>query len=237
MNEQLSAKEWLTVPVLPCLTVTETLAFWEKLGYTTTYLQTRPYQYGVVERNGYALHFIGTKGMEATTNSYTCCLVMVSDAARVYNEFTGQFKQLYGRVLHTGVPRISRMKPGATRFTLTDVSGNSIIFISYGEKDQQEWEEADKKEAYTLQKAIAMARRFRDYKNDDEMAAKTLDATLNRKGSHDRLELAEVLVMRIELAMAMGKEVKASQCRDRLAGLQLTEQEVADLKLRHGIAW
>jgi hypothetical protein len=234
MKENISAKEWITIPMLPCVSVTETVAFWEKLGYTTTYLQTRPYQYGVVERNGYALHFIAIKGIDAV-NSYTGCLVMVNDAAMVYNEFTGHFKQHYGRVLHSGIPRISRMKPGATRFTLTDVSGNAIIFISYGEKDQEEWEEADKKAAHTLQKAIAMARRFRDYKNDDDMAAKTLDAALNRKGAHDQLELAEVLVMRIELAVAMGNEVKATQCRDRLDALHLTAQQLEDVKKRHGV--
>jgi len=129
------------------------------------------------------------------------------------------------------------MKPGATRFTLTDVSGNAVIFISYGEKDQKEWEEADKKGAHTLQKAIAMARRFRDYKNDDSMAAKTLDAALNRTGDHDRLELAEVLVMRVELAVTMGDDVKAARCKDQLADLKLSEAELTDLKKRHGVEW
>lgn len=227
------SKDWLTIPILPCVSIVETLAFWEALGYTVTYKQTSPYQYGVVERGGYSLHFGYIKGMEATTNYYTGCLIMVQDATTVYKEFAGYMKQQFGKVPHTGIPRISRMKPGATRFTLTDVSGNSVIFVSYGKEDQDSWEETNDKHGSRMQKAIAVARRFRDYKNDDAMAAKTLDVALRRDENHDRLELAEALVMRMELAGAMGDSVRAGECQALLDGLSLQESELAAIKKKH----
>src|SRR5687768_6757010 len=109
-------KEWKTIPVLTCTEIEETLAFWELLGYTATYKQMRPYQYGVVERGGGQLHFARVKGTSAP-NNFTGCLVMVSDAEKVHREFTQHFKKGYGKIPGAGIPRISRMKPGQTRFT------------------------------------------------------------------------------------------------------------------------
>lgn len=212
MSERTTSREWRTIPILPCVSVVETLDFWEMLGYTITYKQTRPYQYGVVERGGYALHFGYVKGLDKHTNSYTGCLVIVQDAAVVYTEFLTRFKQHTGKVPHTGIPRISRMKPGATRFTLTDASGNSVIFVSYGEQDQEEWEEADNRDQSRMKKALAVAKRFRDYKNDDAMAAQTLDVALKHRDGESRLEVAEVVMMRIELADVMNDKEKIAEC-------------------------
>jgi hypothetical protein len=203
------------------------------LGYTITYKQTRPYQYGVVERNGYALHFGYIKGMDKHTNSYTGCLVVVRDASAVFNEFAGRFKQHTGKVPHTGIPRISRMKPGATRFTLTDVSGNSVIFVSNGEQDQEKWEEADEPDQSRMMRALSLAKRFRDYKNDDTMAAKTLDAALKHPEGECPLEMAELLLMRIELAEAMHDKKAAVESQANLAQLGLKEDELLQIKKRH----
>lgn len=50
-----------------------TLFFWEALGFTVTYRQDSPYQYGVFERGGYELHFGRVKGMDPA-NSHSGCL-------------------------------------------------------------------------------------------------------------------------------------------------------------------
>lgn len=221
-----NTKEWLTIPILPCASVVEALDFWAMLGYTITYKQTRPYQYGVVERGGYALHFGYIKGLDKHTNSYTGCLVIVKDAVAVYKEFTSRFKEHSGKVPHTGIPRISRMKPGATRFTLTDVSGNAVIFVSHGERDQEEWEDADRTDLGRMTKALAVARRFRDYKNDDTMAARTLDVALKHRDGESSREVAEVLLMRIELAAAMNDGKSANECNTILQQLDLTAEEL-----------
>ncbi|MCF6404099.1 hypothetical protein L3C95_14490 [Chitinophaga filiformis] len=233
MSENSTTTQWRTIPILPSVSIVETLDFWAMLGYTITYKQTRPYQYGVVERGGYALHFGYIKGMDKHTNSYTGCLVIVKDAAAVYKEFADRFRQHTGKVPHTGIPRISRMKPGATRFTLTDVSGNSVIFVSNSEQDQEVWEEADDQDQSRMMKAWAVARRFRDYKNDDVMAAQTLDVALKHRDGASPLEVAEVLLMRMELAEAIGDEKRAAECRSVLQQLGLNEEDLSHIKERH----
>jgi hypothetical protein len=226
-------QDWLTIPILPCINVTATLDFWEVLGYTVIYKQVRPYPYGVVERSGYTLHFGYIKGMSAASNSSIGCLVMVHDAASVYQEFANRLKQHTGKVPHSGIPRLSRMKPGVTRFTLTDVSGNSVIFVSYGEQDQEQWEVADDRNQDRLARALAVAKRFRDYKNDDDLAAKTLDVALKDVEGTDPLQIAELLVMRIALSEAMEEEGTLAAYRERLEELGLSENELTIIRQRH----
>jgi hypothetical protein len=168
-------KDWTTVPVLPCKAIGETLAFWENLGFTITYRQDRPYQYGVVERNGHQLHFVRVKGADT---GYTGCLMMVQNVEEAYANFSRALKARFGKVPNTGIPRISRMRPGQSRFTITDVSENAVIVIQIGEKDQVEYEDADPATLTPLQKAISLALRLRDFKEDFPAAAKVLDAAL-----------------------------------------------------------
>ena len=233
MKDQKRLKEWVTIPILPCISIEDTLSFWRMLGFDVTYKQTRPYQYGVVARGGHELHFGRVKGLEAKNNPYTGCLVAISDAGKVYDDFVGLFRQRMGKVPHSGIPRISRMKPGTTRFTLTDVAGNSVIFVSYGDQDQEVWEEADEKHQSRLRKAIATALRFRDYKHDDVAAAKTLDAALKQAGPQDdALDIAEALVMRLELADVLNESHLVEPLEARLNSMNL-EEHVAALKARH----
>ncbi len=229
-----NSSEWITIPILPCISIEETLQFWQALGFDTTYKQTHPYQYGVVERGGHQLHFGRVKGMEAANNFYTGCLIAVPDAGDVYHEITQRLKQHFGRVPHTGIPRVSRMKPGTTRFTLTDVAGNAIIFVSRGEQDQETWEKAENKNQTKLQRAIAIAIRFRDYKNDDGAAIKTLDAALKRVDGENAMDIAEALTIRIELAESSDHPIKVAECKSRLAQLAISEGDMALLREKHG---
>ncbi|GGG99751.1 hypothetical protein GCM10007415_39500 [Parapedobacter pyrenivorans] len=236
MTDKTHSKTWTTVPSLPCVAIEETLSFWEMLGFEITYKQTRPYQYGVVARGGSELHFGRVKGMEASGNEYNGCLVVVPSIEAVYQEFTATFKEKLGRIPHTGIPRISRMKPGTTRFTLTDVSGNSMIFIDSdsGEEDQNTWEKADDKNQSPLQKAIAMAIRFRDYKEDEQAAAKTLDVALRKAENEENTTLAEALAVRMDLAVFMGNRVRADECNKLLSQLGLSQVDVDRLMQKHG---
>lgn len=171
----MNQKDWTTVPVLPCKAIGETLLFWENLGFTITYRQDRPYQYGVVERNGHQLHFVRVKGADA---GYSGCLMMVEDVEQAHVNFCNALKNSLGRVPNNGIPRISRMRPGQSRFTITDVSGNSVIVIQIGEKDQVVYEDADPATLTPLQKAISLALRLRDFKEDYPAAFKVIDLAL-----------------------------------------------------------
>jgi len=228
-------KEWITIPSLPCIAIEETLSFWEMLGFTTTYKMTRPYQYGIIERGGYELHFGRVKGMDAKSNLYSGCLVMVSDADKVYKEFTQKFKKNLGRVPHSGIPRISRMKPGTTRFTLTDVSGNSIIFIQYGKEHDDTYQKAYNENQSPLQKSIAMSIVFRDYKEDEKAAAKTLDAALQKVENEAELDISEALLMRIDLANIMNDSIREEECRKLLNQVNLADKEKEQLAQKHNV--
>src|SRR3546814_17607754 len=111
--------------------------------------------------------------MDATGHLYNGCLVVVPAVEAVYREFTATFKEKLGRIPHSGIPRISRMKPGTTRFTLTDVSGNSMIFVDAEseENDQETRAKAADKNKSTMQKAVAIAIPFLAYKDNDQGAA------------------------------------------------------------------
>ncbi len=193
-------KDWTTVPVLPCKAIGETLAFWENLGFTITYRQDRPYQYGVVERNGHQLHFVRVKGAEA---GYTGCLMMVQDVEQAHADFCNALKTQWGRVPNKGIPRISRMRPGQSRFTITDVSENSVIVIQIGEKDQVEYEDADPATLTPLQKAISLALRLRDFKEDYPAALKVLDTAIakmdDKETEYDRARAAAIRQSVVEI--------------------------------------
>ena len=181
------------MPVLPCKAIGETLEFWENLGFTITYRQDRPYQYGVVERNGNQLHFVRVKGAEA---GYTGCLMMVQNVQEAHAEFCNALKTKLGRVPNKGIPRISRMQPGQSRFTVTDLSENSVIVIQMGEKDQVEYEDADSATLTPLQRAISLALRLRDFKEDYPAAAKVLDMAIAKmddsESEYDRARAADI---------------------------------------------
>lgn len=227
-------KDWMTIPVLPCVSLDETMEFWQRLGFERTYYQNRPYQYGVVERGGYELHFARVKGMQPE-EGYNGCLIMVTDLQRVYEAFSSILKAHYGKVPHSGIPRISRMKPGGTRFTLTDPSGNSVIFINLGEADAEEYDTPDREGLTPFQRKLAMALRYRDFKNDDDAAAKTLDTALKQTAGENAVDIAEALLIRADLARVRNEPEVEATCYADLGALRLSVEELTMLKQR--VSW
>jgi len=67
-----------TIPLLPCVSLDETLDFYRALGFEMTYQQARPNPYAVVRRGGFELHFFGLKGLEPAS-AYSTCLVAVPE--------------------------------------------------------------------------------------------------------------------------------------------------------------
>lgn len=191
-----------TIPALPCVSLDETLEVWTALGYEVTYTQKAPNPYGVVARDGYELHFYGLKGLDPT-NAFTTCLVMVPEVEDLHAEFSDRLRRFLGRSPAKGLPRISRMRPGQTRFTLTDPNGNSVIYIRYGPEDEEEAQAYKDPDLSPLQRAIKLATRLRDYHLDDHSAAKALDVALKRAQDERPEDVATALEARAELAQAM----------------------------------
>lgn len=219
--------EATTIPVLPCISLPETLAFYKSLGFEVTHEQTKPYVYAATRRGDINLHFMGIKGLNPDA-SYSTCLVLVPDVERLHQTFAEGLRQAYGKVPLSGRPRISRMKKGQSRFTVVDVAGNSVIFIKQGAPEDDDEGASEPYSSSSLGRALRTAARLRDFKNDDAAAAKVLDLALSRSAaSADPVERVRALAARLEIAVAIGEPDRAEALRAEIRGATLTEEERA----------
>jgi hypothetical protein len=191
-----------TIPALPCVSIDDTLAFWSALRFVVTYRQKAPSAYGVVERDGYALHFFGLKGLDPAAG-FSTCLVLMPEVEGLHAELESSLRTFLGRAPSRGLPRISRMRPKQTRFTITDPNGNSVIFIKYGAEDEADAQAYKDPSLTPLQRSLKLADRLRTFQGDDHAAARALDIALAREGPESPPDRAEALTARAELARAL----------------------------------
>ncbi|QIS04540.1 glyoxalase [Nocardia brasiliensis] len=223
------------VPVLWGGNSAETLEFYRALGYQVTWEQHSPYVYLSVQRNGYELHFYrDKKDKREVGESQMGCLVMVDEVAELHAAFSKALRAHYGRIPARGVPRISRFRPGQTRFTVLDPGGNSVTYIQRGEP---EFEYGGSRELQGLQRVLDNARILRFSKEDDEAARKTLEAGLRRfDATASTLDKARALAELTELAVAMGDPARADELRARITALDLAAEERAEIAAQLKIA-
>lgn len=220
-----------TIPALPCVSLSETLPFYQLLGFQVTYQQKSPNPYAVVRRGGIELHFFGLKGLNPN-EAFSTCLAVVPDVESMHGTFATALRQEYGKLPITGLPRITRMRPGQSRFTLVDPAGNSLIFVkrpSENSGDDTALEPSESKSR--MAQAIETASSIRDNKCDDAMAAKVLDAALARKEPCDPVERAQALAARMELAIALNDAEHVRTLREELQQIPLSAEDRE--RLRH----
>lgn len=209
----------VSVPQLWGGDLPETLDFYRTLGYEVTREMTRPYTYGVVRRNGFELHFGPTPKDVSAEQAYIGCLVMVDEVARWHAEFSVALRARFGRVPARGLPRITRFRPGQTRFTVVDPVGNSVIYLQH---DIPKLAYGGAQELTGLARALDNARNYREFKTDDDAATRILETALRRHGAAaspgDR---GRALAMLAEIAANAGDS-------DRVADL-VTEIGTLDL--------
>lgn len=166
------------IPLLPCRKLDDVLPFYESLGFEVTTRQERPNPYASTRWRNVDLHFYGLPG-----ESVGICLFIVDEVETLHAEL----KQRLGK---NG--RITRMKPGQTRFTVFDPAGNSVIFIRRGEKNPHQKTPSGS----LLEKAMRAAAVLRDFKNDDTAAAKVLTQALAKaKDAHpDEVKRAKAML-------------------------------------------
>ncbi|QRO00117.1 hypothetical protein JRI60_14415 [Archangium violaceum] len=226
-----------TIPLLPCVSLDETLDFYRALGFEVTYRQTAPNPYAVVCRQDFELHFYGLKGLEPAS-CHSTCLVVMPEVKPLHTAFAEALRRALGKLPVSGIPRLTRMKPGQGRFTLVDLNGNSVIFVrrekagaSRGE-EYPSWKESDSR----LAKAVAAAARLRDFKTDDAAAAKVLDVALARNEPAPPVDRARALAARAELAVALGDEARARALRAELQKVPLSPEESQRFQAELGAA-
>ncbi|MER6133788.1 glyoxalase [Streptomyces sp. NPDC001815] len=214
-----------TVPLLPCSTVEGTLEFYQALGFEVTYQQTKPYLYLALRWSGFEVHFgKPPRGYDPSRDDGGGCLVMVDTVAPYHAAFTQAMRAAYGKVLAAGCPRITRFRPGQTRFTLIDPSGNSLIFIQRDEPAELEY--GGSKKLHGLEKALDNARIFREFKNDDRAAFRAVRSALRRHGPKAQaVDRALALATLIELATALDEQDEIEVRTRELSLIQLTAAE------------
>jgi hypothetical protein len=167
---------------------------------------------------------MGIAKLEPST-AYSACLVVVPELEPLYASFRTSLKATYGKLPLKGWPRLSRLRVGASRFTVVDVAGNSVIFVKLGAPDDYDESTSASHSAGPLGKALRQARRLRDFKNDDQAAAKLLDVALRRDTAGPAIDRARALAARIEIALALDDAGRAETARAELDNLALTDDE------------
>lgn len=220
-------------PILPCTDVDETREFYESIGFRTTYCQKRPYTYLVVEQGAIALHFgKAPAGLDPADESSGGAVVSVDEVAPYHSGYVAAMRATHGRVLGRGRPRITRLRPGATRFSLVDPSGNTIIVVAREEPDTLD--HGGSPEPAGPARALDNARVLRDFKNDDRAAYRSLRSALRRhRGSASAVERALLLAHLVGLGVALGESAAVAEYREELVGVVLDgeEQERVDAGL------
>lgn len=192
------------IPILPCASIDETADFYTALGFTRTYRQTRPNPSIIVEREDIALHFGGIDGFDPAV-SYGSCIVVVDDIGEIYEAFAAGMRATYGKVLVSGIPRMTRPRRrknvgGLSGFSVVDTGGNWIRF--FPRKGEAA---ADRPEPGRLGRALENAVVLGESKGDHAQAAKILDGAIRREAeTASALEVFEALVYRAELAARAG---------------------------------
>ena len=222
------------VPLLHCVSAEETLAFWRMLGFDVTYEQKRPYLYLAFQWSGFALHYgSAPTGLDPSAEQTGGCLVMVDAVAPYHAVFTEAMRRTHGKVLGKGLPRITRYRPGASRFSIVDPSGNTIVFIARDEPEELEYGGSRKLQG--LARVLDNARILREFKQDDRAAFRALSSGLRRHGDTAApVERALALAGLIELSVALEEPERVSDWGARLEQITLTDEE--HRRVRMGVA-
>ncbi|WP_433124619.1 glyoxalase [Micromonospora sp. CA-240977] len=224
-----------TVPLLHCAAPQETVAFWRALGFEVAYEQLKPYVYLAFTWSGFQLHYgPAPKDLDPAKEVSGGCLVMVDAVAAYHAAFTEAMRRGYGKVLVKGLPRMTRYRAGASRFSIVDPSGNTIIFIQRDEPKDLEY--GGSMELAGLARVLDNARILREFKMDDRAAYRALDSGMRRRAEDAPVvEQAMALAALIELSIALDKADRVPEWGARLQALSLTpeqrtrvEQYVAD---------
>lgn len=206
------------IPLFAAKPLDAVLAFYRALGFEVTYQQETPYIYAAVQRGQINIHFTDkTHG--------AACLVHVPKVDDYHRAFADGLRGAYGRVPLAQTPRLTRLQPGQTRFSVYDPAGNTLTFINIDEPDIDY--DAYNESLSPLIQALENVKFLRDTYHDDPAAAKFLDKKLKQHADAAPIERALALSARAELAVAMGESARLDEVRAELGRLTLTDDERA----------
>ncbi|MFC5744733.1 VOC family protein [Actinomadura rugatobispora] len=218
----------IVAPILPCVDIDEIVDFYRMLGFERIYRQTRPNPCAAVRYGAIDLHFAGIPGFDPE-QSYGSCIIGVDDTAELFAEFAAGMRAVHGKLLLSGIPRITRPRRrknagNSSGFSIVDPGGNWIRVFQRQDTDAPP--PATDPLARALENAVVLG----DSKGDVGQAAKILDGRLAKSDSATPVTtLAEALVYRAELALRLNDTDRAETVLTRLRALALTDAQSESL--------
>ncbi|MEV4279613.1 VOC family protein [Actinoplanes xinjiangensis] len=216
----------VTVPLLPCASIDDIEAFYRVLGFRTTYVQRKPYACVGLQREDLNLQFFEIAGFDPE-QSYGSCIVLTWDIAELHRAFAAGMRAAYGKVLVSGMPRMTRPRArknadGVGGFSVIDPGGNWIRVFQNTATAPTPAPAPAGRLANVLANAVVLA----DSKGDAGQAVRILDSALARpQADDDPVTHVEVLVYRAELAMALNDRETATEMLARVEHIALDEDE------------
>ncbi|MBC8171929.1 MAG: VOC family protein [Anaerolineae bacterium] len=222
----------ITIPILPCRSIDDTLAFYRVLGFEVTYQQAKPNIYACVKYEDIQLHFFILKGYDPT-QSYSTCYISVPDTEALYRAFATGIRQHYGKLLVAGIPRMTPIRKrteGELRFNVIDPGGN---WIRIGQQVATTTDsETDARQLSPLARATRAADFLAESKADYEAAAKMLDTALAKVTPDEpatTIELIQALSIRSGVALHLSDSAFARAKLIEIRQLELTSEDRAVL--------
>ncbi|WP_042160912.1 bleomycin resistance protein [Paenibacillus gorillae] len=215
-----------TIPILPCKSIDEQLAFYQALGFELTYRQAKPNLYACVRHRIAELHFFVLKQLDPA-NTYSMCYVSVPDVDTVYNEFCENLKKAYQKIPSKGFPRLTKLNNLSEdrRFNLIDPAGNRLLIGQKHASVKPDHPASDvKMPSSRFTKAFDAAYRLAYAKNEPVEAARVLD--LGLKNTEDAAVEArfKAYVLRADIAFTMDDMELAKKFFNNAVQLKLTDQ-------------
>lgn len=211
------------IPLLPCRSIDDQLAFYEALGFDVTYRQQAPNVYASVQRGTLELHFFVMNGYEPA-NSYSTCYALVADVDGLYADFRAGLKRSLGRVPTRGIPRIGALRDmsyGVRQFLLTDPGGN-IIRIGQPLAAPEAARPTGR-----LEKALEAANLLMYSRGDPDTSARVIDAALADEPDADDVLIVQARILRAEAAHALGDDALAAELLRQTAKVELATEDRA----------
>ncbi|MFD9948295.1 VOC family protein [Nonomuraea sp. NPDC059023] len=216
-----------TVPLLPCRSIDEIAEFYEMLGFTKTYRQTRPNPYVTLKRDDIEIGFFGMPDF-IPEDSYGSCVVVVPDTGELFGAFAEGMRAAYGKLLVSGIPRMTRPRKrknadNHSGFTVIDPGGNWIRFMAaQADTGAADADPPLTKLAASIRNAVVMG----DSHGNHDQAARILDTALRRdQDTATPKELLEALAYRAELATRADDHPAAREFLTKARQIPLTEAD------------
>ena len=190
------------IPILPCRSIDDQIAFYESLGFEVTYRQKTPNVFASIQRGAIKIRFFVLKGYESA-ESYSTCYVWSRNRRPVCRLPVGTQAQPRG-IPTRGIPSIGALGDmcyGVRQFLLTDPGGN---IIRIGQPLNAPDDEA--RPASRLEKALPAANLLMYSKGDPETAARVIDSAMADEPDAPVVIVVQARILRAEAAHELGDD-------------------------------